>query len=197
VNPFHLGDSEKRGLARALGLISLPPEASNMIAEAIACYKATQAGSSDTTVGNTLAALRELKKTGRAYNKAVARLADDRSGVDYTTHGIAQSLAKAVLANQPGARQALAQAADLRADQLLKHPRVATAKEPLRFFCGVLRLIFNHAAAPELKPPLQVGWRHCRGFAMEVFAVASIDHADFEAHPERLTEYLGTDVTAS
>jgi hypothetical protein len=30
---------------------------------------------------------------------------------------------------------------------------------------------------------------------MEVFTIAGIDHADFEAHPERLTEYLGTDVS--
>jgi hypothetical protein len=29
---------------------------------------------------------------------------------------------------------------------------------------------------------------------LQVFAVAGIDHADFDAHPERLTEYLGTEV---
>jgi hypothetical protein len=30
---------------------------------------------------------------------------------------------------------------------------------------------------------------------MEMFAIAGIDHANFDSHPERLTEYLGTDVT--
>ena len=30
---------------------------------------------------------------------------------------------------------------------------------------------------------------------MEVFTIAGIDHADFESLPERLTEYLGTDVS--
>jgi hypothetical protein len=30
---------------------------------------------------------------------------------------------------------------------------------------------------------------------MEVFTIAGIDHADFDAHPERLTKYLGTDVS--
>jgi hypothetical protein len=29
---------------------------------------------------------------------------------------------------------------------------------------------------------------------MEVFAIADIEQADFETHPNRLTEYLGTDV---
>jgi hypothetical protein len=31
---------------------------------------------------------------------------------------------------------------------------------------------------------------------MEVFTIAGIDHGDFDAHPERLTAYVGTDVTS-
>src|SRR5215831_8024175 len=142
VQPFNLGDPEKRDLARVLGLACLPPAVSDMIAEAIAVYKAAQAGSADTTVKNTIAALSELKKKGRAYDRAVRRLADDRSGVDDTTLDIIQPFAKAVIGNEPGAREKLTQAAHARAEELRKHKRVQTSTEPLRFFCGVLRLIF-------------------------------------------------------
>jgi hypothetical protein len=160
----------------------------------IACYKATAEGSPDTTVGNTLAELGELKKQGRAYDRAVARLADDRSGVDYFTHGILQNLAKAVLAGEPNTREKLATAADARALELREHLRVQTDKEPLRLFGYFLREIFKTSAAPHLRPPIGDGWHHCRQFAMEVFSVAGIDTANFDAHPERLTEYLGTDL---
>jgi hypothetical protein len=191
---FLLDDHQQRDLAKVLGLKKLSPLVSGAITDAIACLKASEAGTPDTTVGNTLAGLAELKKTGRAYDRAVRRLADDRSGVDYTTHSIVQPLARGVLVGEQGAREKLSQAADLRAAELREHPRIQTAKEPLRLFCGVLREIFNRAAAPELKPPLGDGWHHCRQFAMEVFAIAGIEHADFDAHPGRLTEYLGTDV---
>jgi hypothetical protein len=30
---------------------------------------------------------------------------------------------------------------------------------------------------------------------MQVFAISGVDCANFDAHPERLTTYLGTDVT--
>jgi hypothetical protein len=73
--PFNIGNSEKRDLAKVLGLDSLPPEVSDMVAHAIASYKATGAGSPDTTVKNTLAQLNELKKEGTPYRNAVRRLA--------------------------------------------------------------------------------------------------------------------------
>lgn len=194
LTPFNIGASEKRDIAKVLGLNSLPPEVSNMVAHAIASYRTTSASSSDTTVRNTLAELYELKKKGTSYRNAVGRLADDRSGVDYTTHGILQPLAAAALGNEPGAREALVQAARARSEKLQKHERVETETEALRFFCGVLRIIFNHVSAPELRRTNKEGWRHCRQFAIEVFAIAEIPH-DFEAHPERLTKYLGTDVS--
>jgi hypothetical protein len=183
----------KNAISRVLGLKNLSPLLAGAIAEAIACYKTTEAGSPDTTVGNTLAELEELTKRGRAFDRAVLRLSDDRSGVDYTTHSIMQPLAIAVLAGEPWSRERLADAADARAAQLRQHPRVQTAKEPLRLFCSVLRQIFNCSAAPEFKAPLGDGWYHCRQFAMEVFIVAGIDSADFGAHPGWLTEYLGTE----
>jgi hypothetical protein len=122
-----------------------------MIEGAVAAYKATETGSPDTTVANTLAALDELKKGGRSYEKAVARLGHDCSGVDYTTHHALQDLAKAVARHEVGAREALNQAASARAEQLRQHVRVNTETESLRFFCGVLRLIFNNAASSTVR----------------------------------------------
>jgi hypothetical protein len=196
VQPFTIGEAEKREIARALKLERLPSEIDGVIATAIANYKATAAGSVDTTVGNTLVALRELEKTGHSYRKAVARLADDRTGVDYVTHNALQPLAKAVLESQPGATEALASAARERIKELGQHLRVEPATESLRHFCGWLRVIFN-AATPHLRQSITTdeAWRNCRSFAMEVFSAAGIEHPDFVAHPERLTEYLGTDVS--
>jgi hypothetical protein len=59
-----------------------------------------------------------------------------------------------------------------------------------------LRVIFN-VATPQFRQSITIdeAWHYCRRFAMEVFITAGIDHADFVAHPERLTEYLGTDVS--
>ena len=55
----------------------------------------------------------------------------------------------------------------------------------------MLRVIFDAAASPTVERT----WHNCGSFALEVLSVAAIEHADFDAHPERLTEYLGTDVT--
>jgi hypothetical protein len=192
--PFELGEAQKRDLARALGLAIIPPQLCDAIEVAIANYKAEAAGSSDTTIGNTLAELAELKKKGRQYDKVVARLADDRSGIDYVTHDTLQPLAKAVLANAPNAQEALAQAAQGRMKELRLHKRILPRAEALRFFCGVLREIFRHSASPAMAAD---AWHNCRRFALEVLTVGGFDHADFDAHPERLTEYLGTDVSTN
>ena len=197
VLPFNLDDQHKRDLAKVLRLRELPPAISEAIAAAIANYKATEGGSPDTTIGNTLAALAELSRKGRAYKKAVARFADNRSGVDDMTLKALQPLAKATLAGATGAQAALAQAAHVRAQELRAHKRVNPRTESLRLFCGWLRVIFN-GATDHLRLRGRVStdeaWRVCREFALEVFTISGIDHADFDAHPERLTEYLGTDV---
>lgn len=126
----------------------------------------------------------------------MARLFDDRSGVDYVTHSALQPLASAVLENRPSTKKALAHAARKRIEELEQHKRVEPATESLRHFCGWLRIIFNEAT-PHLRQSITVdeAWRNCRSFALEVFSVAGIEHADFVAHPERLTEYLGTNVS--
>ena len=79
-----------------------------------------------------------------------------------------------------------------RAGELREHPRIAPETEALRFFCGVLRTIFNVAASPNMART----WCNCRRFALEVLAVAGVEHADFDTHPERLDEYLGTEVSS-
>ncbi|MGA3003249.1 MAG: hypothetical protein ABSE20_16170 [Acetobacteraceae bacterium] len=193
--PFAFGSREKGDLARVLRLDRLPSDLCEAICHAIGCYKATVTGSRDTTIANVLEALSELSKSGRTYDKAVKRLADQRSGIDYTTHELLQPLAKAVLENGPGSREILAQAAARRATELRTHQRAVPSAESLRLFCGVLRLIFNRSGSPALHGSLDDSWRQCRKFANEVFSIAGIDHADFDAHPERLTEYLGTDVS--
>ena len=195
LRPFTIDCANKLRLARSLGLKDLPLDVAESIAHAIACYKSTQGGSKDTTVANTVVALREVFKRGTLNEKAIVRIADDRCGIDYTTHLALQPLAKAVLAEEPHAVEALAEAVERRLRELKEHQRVLPSTESLRFFCGVLRLIFNHAAASSLKLTIEDAWRNCRKFALEVFAIGSVDYPDFDGHLDRLTEYLGTEVS--
>jgi hypothetical protein len=193
VHAFRLADSDKRDLARILARDSLPPETAEAIAAAISAYKATETGAADTTIGNTVAALIELTRPdGRGYKRGVRRMSDDSSGVDDMTLAALQPLAKAVLAGKSGATESLSRAARARAAELQNHERVLPRTESLRFFCGVLRAIFRRWA----EPAPGEAWHRCRQSALEVFTIADVEHADFDAHPERLTEYLGTDVSA-
>jgi hypothetical protein len=75
VLPFRLDDHQQRDLAKVLAVKKLSPLVSGSIADAIECLKATGAGSPDTTVGNTLAELAELKKnwTRLRPSRAAAR----------------------------------------------------------------------------------------------------------------------------
>jgi hypothetical protein len=142
-------------------------------------------------VGTTLAALAQLSRPGRAYDAAVARFADDRYAIDYTTHGLLQPLARDVLSSGDAeARMKLEAAARARDAELRAHPRVAPDTEALRLFCGILRVVFDHAASSRTERT----WRNCRRFALEVLSIAGVNHANFDAHPERLNEYLGTEV---
>ena len=190
VEPFTIDSTDERRLARALGLTDLPREWFPEINHSIACYKTIQSGNRDTTIKNIRAALVELYRPGRAYKDAVSRFASNHSGVDYTTLDRLQPLARTTLAGDPEAPKALAAAAKERDAELRDHPRVNSATESLRFFCGVLRLIFDAAASPSMER----SWHNRARFALEVFDIAGIEHADFDAHPERLKEYLATDV---
>ena len=186
---FVMDSIHHRNLAQALGLRHLPEDLITGMNDVIGRYKAIQHGSRDTTVGNILAALKQLYEPGgRDYQKAVSRFASDHSGVDDTTLDRLQPLARAVLAGDPEAPKALAAAAKERAAEL-KGLRVEPKKEPFRSFCGILRVIVDGVASPSMdRTP------HNRAkFALGVFVAAEIDHADFAAHPERLHKYLATD----
>jgi hypothetical protein len=190
LKPFVMDLNAQRHLGQTLGLTHLPQEWISKINHSIACYRAIQSGNRDTTIANIRAALAELYRPGRSYEAAVSRLASDDSGVDDITLDRLQPLAQAVLAGDSEARKALARAAEERDAELRDHPRIVSETEPFRFFCGKLRPIFIDAASPSVDHTLQ----NCRRFALEVFTIAGIERADYDAHPERLNEYLLTDV---
>jgi hypothetical protein len=196
AHSFHLDAEAKRSIAETIGLKEMPRRTIESIDWCVNCYRATTRGSASTTVANTLLALRRLEKPGRLRQEALALFADDRAAVDYATHNAIQPLAKAVLDRRRGADDVLSRALLSRAADLAVHPRVVTSTEPMRLFCGFLRVIFSEST-PHLKGRIteEEAWRRCRRFAVEIFTAASIDHADFDAHPERLTEYLETDVS--
>jgi hypothetical protein len=196
VQSFQLDEPANRSIARTINLKKLPPCRVKSVNWAVNCYRATQSGSASTTLANTLLALQQLEKHGPARQEALELLAHDRAAVDYTTHDLLQSLAKDVHNERSAANEALVCAAQERAFALASHPRVFTSAEPLRFFCGRLRQIFNDCT-PHLRGRIteEEAWYRCRQFALAVFSVAGIPHADFGIHPERLTEYLGTDVS--
>jgi hypothetical protein len=169
-----------------------------LVEQSVTCYRATLAGSPSCTVGNTRQALRQLEKKGRARQEALELLGSDRAAVDYTTLGAIQNLANAARNGEAGAKEILLKAARKRDAELQEHPRVVTEAEPLRFFCGVLREIYRIASA-HLEQPVtsEEAWRLCRRFALAIFEAANVERHHFLAHPERLTEYLQTDVTVS
>jgi len=189
---FILDGRARKNLARCLGHNDLPtvPNAAEAICLVISRYKATEGGAKSTTIANIKVTLRNLEKKGQTYNDAIEVLADDCSGVDYITHGALQNLAKDVLAGKPDAKEKLLCAASVRLKRIEDHERVDTLTEPLRLFCGWLRVIFENFAAPHKKKP-----RDLRKFAKQVFITAEIETADFDAHSDRLNEYLGTDVS--
>ena len=195
VKPFTVDTSDKKNIARTLGLKELPPEVEGVIAEAISCFLATEKSSKSTTVANVKVALKDIQKNGQAYNDALTLLADDRSGVDYTTHNSLQALAQAVIAGNMGKKKALIKAARNRLIEIEKHDRIETTTEHLRHFCGKLRVIFNKSSTLEKRSSIPVGWRNCKRFAKAVFSAAHINTANFDENPHRLKLYLGTDVT--
>jgi len=191
--PFILEGRAKKNLARCFGLNDLPtePNAAEAICLVISRYKATERGAKSTTIANIKVTLKNLEKKGQTYDDAVEVLADDYSGVDYITHGALQILAKAVLEEKLDAKEKLLCAASARLKEIEDHERIETLTEPLRLFCGWLRVIFENFAASHKKKP-----RDLRKFAKQVFIIADIETADFDAHSDRLDEYLGTDISA-
>ena len=189
IDPFVLGTVERGQLAKVLGLQVLPDEVADCIGHLLGAYIATRDGAPDTTRAATHSA---LDRIARGSVEEYARVADDRAGVDYTTHALLQDLASAALAGDTGADGRLRAAARERRTELEGHARVDPPTEMLRFFCGNLRVVFEAAAAPWLERT----WANCRVFALEAFTVGGLELADFESHPDRLDSYLGTDVSS-
>jgi hypothetical protein len=190
VQPVAFDRPDQRRIARTLGLPDLPPDLAAGIAHAVGCHL-TALRCSGASVAATVAALAQLSRSGCAFDAAVAHFADDRYGVDYITLNRLQPLARAVMNGDADTPSALKAAALARADELGRHPRVAPDTEALRQFCGILREVFKTSASPGVDRTL----RNCRQFVLEVIACAGIETADFDAHPERLDEYMRTDVS--
>jgi hypothetical protein len=197
IAKFQTQRSAKNRLAAIARLQALDNEVVGAIEHAVACYLATKEGSETTTTANVLRTLRQfVEGSNRAQRDAIEVLAHDQSGIDSETHRLLSPLAKRVLEGDGAAKALLIQAAKDKLVEVEAHPRVTTSTEPMRHFCGVIRVIFNectcHPGWVGIDP--EEAWRRCGKFALEIFAAAGIDHADFDAHPERLKEYLGTDV---
>jgi hypothetical protein len=198
IVPFKLEDDDKPKIARTIGAEELSPEITEVIETCVAILRATQAGSKDCTVANTRFALQQLKKKGRPRRNAIELLSHDRAALDDATLAAIHPLAKAVLADKTGTGQtleALLKAASQREAELSQHPRIAPAREPFRHFCGVLRVIFLRYSTVHLNEPAEKAWHLCRCFAQAVFDAAQIEYHDLVIHPQRLTEFLKTDVT--
>jgi hypothetical protein len=194
---FTLTPAQRQSIAATIPSKDLPQNIIELIEYATGCYLATQAGSKTCTIANALFVLAQLEKKGSVRRDALILLADDRGAVDYTTHAALQNLAKAALAKEPGADEKLLAAARRRAAELRQHARIVPETEPLRFFCGILREIFN-VAAIDLKGRITPGeaWRRCRRFSYAVLKAANVERHHFLAHRARLTEYLMTDINA-
>jgi hypothetical protein len=194
---FKLRDDHKQNIARTLGADELSAEITELIEWIVACLRATQAGWKTCTVANTLFALQQLKKKGRARRAALELLSHDRAAVDDATLDAIQPLAKAVLADNTGTGQtleALLKVARQREAELSQHSRIAPAFEPFRHFCGFLRMIFLKYSTVHLNEPAETAWYLCHCFAQAVFEAAEIERLDFLNHPARLTEYLKTNI---
>jgi hypothetical protein len=197
LSSFPLDERAKKRIAAPIGVEALPPKTVSDIERVTACYLATQKGSKTTTTGNVLRVLRQLEGSSkRAQWDAIEVLADRQSGIDSETSRLLYPLAKRVVEGDVAAKALLIRAARHRAATLETYPRVATSTEPFRHFCGELRVIFNectcHYGWAGIDP--EEAWHRCRQFAMEIFDAAGIEH-NFHAHPERLKQYLGTDVS--
>ena len=191
IEPFKLESFQRADISRTLGYDLLSPELADAIEHAIACFLATKDGNPDTTVANTIAALDEILAHGRTYEQAVQRIADDKSSVDCVTHDRLQALALAVMGGDVAARDGLDCAAREERGQLLRHRRITPKTEALHWFCVMLKLFFDEYAAKGLERTPA----NSRVFALEALTIAGVNEPDFGTHPERLTEYMETDVT--
>jgi hypothetical protein len=180
-----LDETEKSEIARALGLARLSDESAAALQDVISVYKATLAEPIQTTPHASIAAISDVQRISKSLVKALARFTNERSGVDGETFDGMHPYATAVVTTLTAFDLAAAE----EKKRLKAHSRVYADQECLRQLCAGLRMLFFHFAEPGMcagetaRGPL-------RQFALEVFTIAGIDHADFASHPERLDELL-------
>lgn len=188
---FTIHQRDKNDLAKLLGrevqiLDRYWPDWVEGIAHIIASYITTKIGSETTTIANTRLVLSTIcrKSRGRFYREAVQLLTEERSAIDEQTWTMLHTLAVAVNNREDGAERILAEAARCRDAELECHQRVYPRKESFRLFCSVIRVFFVEHADENFRT-----WPRLKKFAHKVLELAEVDHS-FDAHPERLEEYL-------
>jgi hypothetical protein len=174
--PWALDDQDQRRLADALGLETLTGTLLQLISTALSTFKKARAA---ITLGVTKAALDELEP---------GKHGDD---VDQETLARLRPFALAASNRGEAERQALIAAACQRAAELQVQPRIDPHDEALLYFCGIARLIFSAYTVPTVVRSLH----NCRRFVLEMLAIADVDCADFDAHPDHLDQYLRTDMS--
>jgi hypothetical protein len=182
---FVLVETERSQVARALGLAFLSDECAATLEEVISLYRATLAEPIQTTPHASIAAISDVQRIGKRLAKALARFTNEGSGVDGETFDVMRPYATDVAT----ALTAFDLAAEEERKRLKAHSRIYADQECLRQLCAVLRMICFHFAEPGMRTGERAR-RHLRKFALEVFAIAAIDHADFGSHPERLDDLL-------
>jgi len=184
-------------LASSLGLPNLNAEHVDLIEFALAVYRLQKKGHRTTTVGSTLAEIKELIKaieraiktgTPRAQSKAQKIMERIRDG----NSGLASEARERLLTCSEIPENVLSEARTLAA-YYERHPRIESEAEPFRHFCGILSCIFDGIAAPDAEDTRHRERRR-RRFAMAVFDLVGIERLDFENHPARLDELLATPV---
>jgi hypothetical protein len=180
-----LAETERSQIARALGLALLSDECAATLQEAISVYRATLAEPIQTTPHASIAAISDVQRIGKRLVKALARFTNEGSGVEGKTFDVMRPYATDVAT----ALTAFDSAAEGERKRLKAHSRIYADQECLRQLCAMLRVIFFHFAEPRMRTGERAR-RHLRKFALEVFAIGAIDHADFGSHPERLDDLL-------
>jgi hypothetical protein len=191
---FSFSADAKGRIAEALGLDELAPCLVEAIEFAVSGYFANKRGSRGTTRDAVRLALARLVKKGRHFDDALHLFASDRSGVDSETHLLLRDLAQRTLEGDAEAESMLLDAARLREIQLASCKRWQPEIEILRHFVSALRAVFDGVTVAS-EASEAAYWPRCRRFVREVMDSAGIETADFVAHPERLTEYLRTELT--
>lgn len=174
--PLALDDRDQRRLAEALGLETLTGGPLQMISTALSIFKKARAA---ITLGVTKAAIEELEP---------GKHGDD---VDQETLARLRPFALAALNGGEAERQALIATVCQRAAELQDHLDTDPHVEALHYFCGIARLIFSAYTVPTMVRSLH----NCRRFVLEMLAIAGVDCADFDASPDRLDQYLRTDMS--